>query len=59
MTGSAASVVTPYSRFLECQERRRRIGAELMVQNRLRTIEADAMPEAAETASLQTLNDTH
>jgi hypothetical protein len=32
MTDSLANVVIPYARFVECQERRRRIAAELTLQ---------------------------
>ena len=38
------SDVSPYSQFLACQERRRRIRVELMRQDRPRTIDADVMP---------------
>jgi hypothetical protein len=46
MTDSRACVVTPHSRFLERQELRRRIIAELMRLDRPLTIEADARPAA-------------
>lgn len=51
MTDSLANVVIPYSRFRECQERRRRIAAELTRRDRPPTIDADVVPVAAETAS--------
>jgi hypothetical protein len=44
MTDVLTSVVSPYSQFLECQERRRRVRVELMLQDRSRTIDADVMP---------------
>jgi len=56
MTNSPANVVIPYSRFLECQERRRRIAAELTRGDRPPRIDADVVPVAVETASPQTLN---
>lgn len=56
MTDSLANVVIPYSRFLECQEGRRRLAAELMPRDRPPTIDADVVPVADETTSPQTLN---
>ena len=55
MTDSLTNTVIPYARFLECQERRRRIVAELRRRDRPATSEADVVPAAAETGPLQTL----
>ncbi len=56
MTDSLANVVIPYARFRECQERRRRITAELTGRDRPPTIDADVVPVAVETTAPQTLN---
>lgn len=55
MANSLACVVIPYSRFLECQERRRGIAAELTQGDRSRTIDADVVFVPAKTAFPQTL----
>lgn len=55
MTDSLANVVIPYARFLECQERRRRIAAELKLPDPPPTIEAAVVPGPADTAFPQTL----
>ena len=55
MTDSLANVVIPYSRFLECQERREDIAAELARPDRPATIEADVEPAPPEPAAPQTL----
>ena len=55
MTDSRADVVIPYSRFLECQERREEIAAELARPDRPATIVPDVKPAPAEPASPQTL----
>jgi hypothetical protein len=47
MTDSLAKVVIPHSRFLECQERRRRLAAELMPGDRPPPIHGDAVPEGS------------
>ena len=57
MTDSLASVVIPYSRFVECQERRRRLAAELMLLNPPRTIDAEVIPAPAGASVSQTAND--
>jgi hypothetical protein len=46
MTDSRVNVVIPYSRFLECQERRRRIAAELTRRDREQrpAVDADVLP---------------
>ena len=48
MTNSLANVVIPYCRFLECQEKHRRIAAELTQQDRPATIDTDVAPVTAE-----------
>jgi hypothetical protein len=55
MTDSLANVLVPYSRFLECQDRRRRIAAELRLPDQPPTSDADALPAAAVIASAQPL----
>jgi hypothetical protein len=50
MTESLANVVIPYSRFLEYQERRRSVPAELMLRDRPPTIDPDVVSVAAGTA---------
>jgi len=40
MTDSLPSVVTSYARFLECQDRRRRMATELIDGDRPRTVDA-------------------
>jgi hypothetical protein len=44
MTDSRANVVIPYVRFLECQERRRRIAPALTRRDRILTIDAKVVP---------------
>ena len=50
MTDSLANVVIPYARFVECQERRRRIAAELTLQTPPPAIEAALVPVPADRA---------
>jgi hypothetical protein len=48
MTDSpAAHVLVPYSRFLECRDRRHRIAAELTRRDQPPTIDADVVPVPA------------
>ncbi len=47
MTDSLTNVIS-YSRFLECQKRRREVASELALRDQPRTIEADVLPAAAE-----------
>jgi hypothetical protein len=51
MTDSRVNALVPYTRFLECQDRRRRIAAELTRPDYPPPNDADVMPEQAETAS--------
>jgi len=44
MTETLMSVLVPYSRFLESQDRRRRITAELTPRDKPPTMEADVAP---------------
>jgi len=44
MTDSLVNVLVPYSRFLECQDRRRRIAAELTRPDQPPTSDAEVMP---------------
>jgi hypothetical protein len=53
MTKSPAKIIS-YSRFLECQERRREVVSELALRDQLRAIEVDAPPAAAEAVIPQT-----
>ncbi len=41
MTESVPCVVIPYSRFLECQDRRRTMTAERLERDRLRTVDVE------------------
>jgi hypothetical protein len=54
MTDSLVNVLVPYSRFRECQERRR-ISAELTRPDQPPTIVADVVLTAAELPSAQEL----
>ncbi len=47
MTDSLTNVIS-YSRFLECQERRRKVVSELALRDPPQPIEADVLPAAAE-----------
>jgi len=51
MTNSLDHVLVPYSRFLECKDRRQRIAAELTRRDQPPTVDADVMPAPAERAS--------
>jgi hypothetical protein len=55
MTDPLTGVVIPYSRFLECRERRQRIAAELTPPDQPPASDADALPAAAVVASAQPL----
>jgi hypothetical protein len=55
MTDSFVNAVVPYSRFLECQDLRRRIAAELSRRDQPPTIDAGVAPAPAGTASAQPL----
>ena len=55
MTDSRVNVLIPYSRFLECQDRRHRIAAELTPPDQPPTRDADVLPAAAEMVSAQPL----
>jgi hypothetical protein len=44
MTDSLTTVVVPYSRFVECQRRRRQVAAELMLLNPRPAVNAEVMP---------------
>ena len=57
MSDSPTSVVIPYSRFEECQERRRKLAAELMLLDRPRTIDAEVVPAPIEPELPQSAND--
>jgi hypothetical protein len=59
MTDSLTSVVIPYSRFVECQTRRKQVAAELMLLNpRRTTIDAEVIPPGPGDPSVpQTAND--
>jgi len=58
MTDSPVHVLVPYSRFLECQDRRRKIAAELTQRDQPPTTDADVAPAPADMASVppQTAN---
>jgi hypothetical protein len=43
--------VIAYSRFLECQERRRQVVCELALKDQPRTIEAEVAPEASDAVT--------
>ena len=47
MTDSLPGVLAPYERFLEFQDRRRRIAAELVGRDRVRVSATAAVPDAA------------
>ena len=47
MTDSLPGVLAPYERFLEFQDRRRRIAAELVVRDRARVTPTAAVADAA------------
>jgi hypothetical protein len=55
MTDSHVSVVVPYSRFVECQDRRHRIAAALTPPEHPPAHDPDALPSAVEAASAQPL----
>jgi len=44
MTDSLINVLVPYSRFVECQDRRRRVAAELTRRDQPPTIDGDVLP---------------
>jgi len=50
MTDSTANTVIPYARFLEHQQRRRVIAAELTHRDRVTTVDADPSHEASADA---------
>ena len=55
MTDSLVHILVPYSRFLECQDRRQQIAAELARPDQPPAIDADGKPAPAELASAQAL----
>ena len=55
MTDSFVNVLVPYSRFVECQDRRHRIVVELTRRDQPPTDDVDVPPVPAETASPQPL----
>lgn len=48
MTDPLVQVIVPYARFLECQDRRRRIAAELTRRDRPPAIRPEVVPPPAE-----------